>query len=335
MKKVFASVTIFLFLGLHACKKEPGLQAGGNACEDFSLSNNFGTNLQLEADVQHEHPCFNPQNGNEFVYVYTDRTQGISQLRKHDLGTGEWQILVEKPFGTADRILGPPSWGSNGWILYHTLGWDTWKVKDDGSVLERLTFNGNCQFPEWNSEASLFHSRSPDGNYRSLVRNENGIVVDTLLLEYNGQLAGAFIPDWSVDNRLCSFKGYCDNQDGHVVYFNYDTLLTLTHLWSSTNLVCTVKDIEWGNGENPTEIYFSTGEGLYRVDVVADNTCKLLDFCTSIGYETFSISPEGGFMLATRITTRVIDTDAWTIEFDRDIYRIDLATLEEMKVNLP
>ncbi len=318
------------------CEEDNFLRAGGGDCEDFSLSNDFGTNAQLEADVQYAHPSFNPKNSNEFVYVYVDRQQGVSQLRKHNIGSGQWMVLTEMPLGTTNEILGPPSWGSNGWILYHSLGLDTWKVKDDGTELTRLTFTSRSQWPIWNSTATLYNSGSVYDIY-TLIQDDMGQIVDTLLIDDNGQISGALRSDWSFDNRICTINGSCDDGNARVIHFEYGSQEIL-HSYSSTNVVCGnggVKDIAWGSGGHPTEIYFTTDEGLYRVDVTTDKTCKIMHFCTSIAYETFSVAPQGAFILATRLSTRVIDEEAWTIEFDRDIYKIDLATLAETKVALP
>lgn len=332
MSRSFLGLTLGLLVLLVSCEKDEELRAGGDACYDFNISNGFGTNLLVEADIQHRHPCFNPQNGNEFVYVYTDHSLGICQLRKHDHVTGDWQVLVEAPVGTADRILGPPSWGSNGWILYHTSGWDTWKVKDDGTGLTRLTFTGLAQWPVWNPNGLVFQSSSFSGANNSLIRNEEGAILDTLLVEDNGFQSGVRSPCWAYDTLM---------------YIRYGRFSADNFGVASLSLASNKANVLYSGLPSPHDIdqisleyqtnklFFTTREGLFQVNLENTETCKVLDFCTSVSYDSFSIAPQGGFMLATRTTTQVIDENAWTIEFDRDIYRINLTNFEETKVNLP
>src|ERR1700712_1366487 len=83
---------ILVCLIFQTCQKDPIPCSECNKCEAFPEPGggvNFVTVLANSRSV----PCFNPNNGNEFIYIKTD--SNIYSLVKHDLISEKETVLLK------------------------------------------------------------------------------------------------------------------------------------------------------------------------------------------------------------------------------------------------
>lgn len=97
---------------------------------------------------------------------------------RHNLATQERRTISTGFFGVK------PQWGKNGWILlsvWDSLGFNVYKIRDDGSDLTPLTTSGNCYNPIWDIDSKrisyAFNNVNPT---RFILMDEDGEFIDTM-----------------------------------------------------------------------------------------------------------------------------------------------------------
>ncbi len=76
-------------------------------CEVLFTPDGIITDVISEGPIQYKFPCYNPNDGNEFVFFYKNHLSNKSQLVKYNLTTHEKVILVNN-----FSIINPPKWAS-------------------------------------------------------------------------------------------------------------------------------------------------------------------------------------------------------------------------------
>ncbi|MEM7657322.1 MAG: hypothetical protein AAF399_14400, partial [Bacteroidota bacterium] len=94
-------------------------------------------------------PDFNPNNGDEFVYL-VDSGEDEKELRVFHIPTAEERVLV------SGAIRSQPDWGANGWILFSTISNQLWKIHETGDSLTQLSVEDIYEDGRWNQDGSQY-----------------------------------------------------------------------------------------------------------------------------------------------------------------------------------
>lgn len=142
------------------------------------LTNGFGQPLFITEFPYYSMPYFNPNSSDEFIYRFADGTSPKFDLIKYNLRTKGKEVIYQGFFSNR------PRWGKNGWILLNindSLGYNVYKIKDNGNDLTPLTTSGNCLYPEWNIDSEkIIYQYAFSTPTKGILIDKNGIFLDTL-----------------------------------------------------------------------------------------------------------------------------------------------------------
>jgi hypothetical protein len=212
-------------------------------------------------------PYFNPNNSDEIIYRFADGTSPEFDLIKYNLITEQKEIIYKGFF--ANR----PRWGKNGWILLNindSLGYNVYKIRDDGSDLTPLTTSGNCFNPEWdiNSEKFIYQFAFTTPT-KSILMQGDGVFLDTLLC------GGSLGKSWQHPKYMASssFKGFafynpleCEDK------YSYEV----------ENLAQSLNGAEWLDEEN---VFWCHTTGIYKTNIVTNETEIIRATCNAHCYQ--------------------------------------------------
>jgi hypothetical protein len=328
-KLIVISVWMGLSLFLFSCKEKEGTEevptycAACEPCEKFYLPESPIPYPVKPLPTQRYSPCFNPNNGNEFVYVDQDRDAKTTMLIKYNLLTQQQVILLPKV-----GVVGQPKWGKNGWIVFSN-GATIYKVKDNGDSLAQLTFEGTNQDPNIFENSILFtytggapgtagiKIMDMDGNNRNNV-TVNGTLKKNVVNGL-GEIAGSL-----GSYRLATY---------HLTTKKQETFLANDTGYYQRN----ISDKCWH--PNNTDIYFiaamiggndSTRIGINKINKHTQQETMVKNVCSVRAYNYLSISPDGTKLLVERENTTLLQ--GYTQLVGADIYIMDIDGRNEKKV---
>ena len=232
--------------------------------------------------ISYHMPCFNPNNPNEFCYLFKGGVGG--QLRKHNLQTGEDKLIYPISFSA------PPKWGKNGKITFAS-GYQVYTIDEDGKNIKKLTTVPYNMYPAWLNDTTIicYYSWDFPNSTRSLKININSNTIDTL------EVSGSIF-DVAKDGKILSpgtpylfystYKGFCEQQ-----LWEYKVQ---TH---GTDSRCAA----WH--PNCEDIFYTAhNEGLFKVNIYSKQNTLILPHCPSRRYSNLSVSPDGNWIIAERTT---------------------------------
>ena len=250
-----------------------------------------------ETSFQRLAPCFNPLNGNEFLYLTQDSLFNTILL-KFDLTTKKETVVL-----TGQRIVCQPKWGKNGWILFAGLNLQIYKVKDNGDSLTQITSVYSNTYPEWFGTDKIFFSVTSgsdkiagnkiigfDGKRLDSIQ---AIVMNTVIICNSvnelGELAGlgGGISDIAFMNLKSKQLNYL------VKDTSSNTHYTIGLTWHPNN-----NDIFYSTtvvGENNSGFV-----GICRLNKISKENVLIKNACNSRSYGLLSISPDGKKIIAER-----------------------------------
>jgi len=337
-------MTIAVMALIHSCRKDKAgppvehpaasteLACNAN-CEDIPPGPEVGWTYQ-STGPQFLTPCFNPNNSNEFVFLRRG-TASVAELVKYNLSSNSEEVLCNSiPIAT------PPQWGDSGWITFSTIGWEVWKIKEDGSQLTQLTHGAKDLFPYFSSTGQeIYYFRAKSYNNSELSQNPD-LYYEYLMMKID--LQGTKIDSVTaldiIPNNYYQTWQVASFQDDKVYFIggidNYYGLYSLDLITESTNTVFTwnttpqnyfAQDIDYFNGE----LFFTKfRRGLYKVGDMGGTEIEIRNGCGMKYYKDFSISNDGAKLIA-EVVISDYSLELGFIEEQHDIYLIDLASCEE------
>ncbi|MBV6462054.1 MAG: hypothetical protein HJHJAOHD_02196 [Flavobacteriales bacterium] len=280
-----AALVLLLFT---TCKKDPYLSIGDGDC--FDPEEGYVDPLAPRLDVLPEYyyknyhmPCFNPNNPNEFCYLFGKQGVG-GQLRKHNLQTGEDKLIYPISFSA------PPKWGKNGKITFAS-GYQVYTIDEDGKNIKKLTTIPYNMYPAWLNDTTIICYHSP---VLAIPYYLTTICTSTLQID---TVANIFTQSIDVSS------------EGKVVYvtitsstgFNITTLLPPNFVEKFIVSVPDSRCAVWH--PNCEDIFYTAyNEGLFKVNIYSKQNTLILPHCPSRRYSNLAISPDGNWIIAERLT---------------------------------
>lgn len=285
-----------------------------DVCDSFPTATG-GISIVKPKPNQRFAPCFNPNDGSEFIYVKEENFK--QKLVKYNLNTEVETILLD-----ATQIVGQPKWGKNGWITFSGANYQINLIKENGDMLHQITSSNFHLYPDWRNDSIIafefsfnlgvpyfYGELSLDGSIKDTIRNRSFTLGS---MNYYGE--GAFLI-------------FRDNPN--VNYFNNSKSVALTSFkFSGRNRI---EGISWH--PNSTDVYYSTyREGLYKVNINSKKVVKIRNGCDSRSYRYLSISPDGKKIIVERVdaTDYQNTSGSWTEE--AKIYIMDIDGKNEKNV---
>jgi hypothetical protein len=321
MYKYFAIIIVLLVAG--GCKKDspaPIEQPSVSNCSDFTgCDNSFAINYY--DSTQFQSPCVNPNNANEFIYIYKNsNTPLLNGLYKYNISNNTKQKL------SSLNTFSHPKWGKNNWILFSAINGDNreiFKIKSNGDSLTQLTAGYPDLFPEWDNKNNriIFNRQIYLGSPSSkiIITDLNGNLLDSIDNKYfhNGScntIAELALPPFS--KRECGISVVSSENKA-------ETLLIEPIKCENKN-----QGICWH--PNNLDIYYTTYYGsLFKINKSTKEQSIIKSFCDTKTYGAVSVSPNGDFLLVERIDARQINCNPW---YKSTIYKVSTDGISEIKI---
>jgi hypothetical protein len=233
----------------------------------------------------------NPFDGDEFLLLGKPSENSTNFYRYH-AKTGE-RIYLPRDILMTSR----PRWSRKGWILFEGQSgsgpgpyrWDAYKMKSNGDSLTQLTYMGNIFQPEWNWEGDKFVCYQGLTSI-SMVFDENGTILDTI----KGRPASHH--SWrhpvlrAVNNRGAVLV--TNPIQGDTLFFKMPPFESLTGFTGG---------VEWIDEEN---IVWSYEHGVFRTNILTQETVQLIASCDAITYEQPVYSFQTGKLIFKRVSRK-------------------------------
>jgi hypothetical protein len=214
----------------------------------------------------------NPHNPDEIVAAYIEAPYQPRKLAKIDLKTKNVTVLFD-PGNSYPQIYSKPRWSRKNWIIFEgqsgPQAWDIYKIKSDGDSLTRLTYRGNCLKPDWNWKGDKFICFiSPAQIPINGIFDENGVFLDTAFSVVNGgswrhpSYYVTHSPDWTI---------YVSHPAADSMVFKMEVEKASKH----------ARTADWIDDEN---FLWSSGNGVFRTNIVTGKTRTLIASCDAIVY---------------------------------------------------
>ncbi|MDR0801586.1 hypothetical protein [Fluviicola sp.] len=329
-KLVLFSLLAWIAVG---CKKDTPQPSGGSnppnqeECHDYVFNGGEVFDTYITTGVQYARPFFNPNNGDEFVYVRSG-TGTYTELVKRKISTGQETILCNSLM-----IPSQPQWGKQGWIVFSTLSLTTWKIYEDGTGLSQISPSGvECYDPIISESGDKFFGGGIPFTvygYAPAVFGLNGAVVDSILCQHGSISLG----------RLAA--GEQDFKNGY--YHFYDSSEPVENFGycklNNNQSVDKLTSFSMNDGEdvgacrNNENLYYALYKnGLYRLNLVSRQVDKIMECCQSRFIMSLSMSPDGKSIIFERVRGHQTTPGGMVIDEQSEIFLYNLITKKETKI---
>jgi Tol biopolymer transport system component len=265
---------------------------------------------------RYTHPCFNPNNAEELAFI-----RGINETYEQSLCVFNFCSGVLNCFDVAP--LDGIDWGTNGRLLFIGTDLQLWKMKPDGSELERLTTLGENSYPLWDSKGDrIAYSLTNNGNF--FILDSTGAVIET---REGMRYRGAY--DWSSDDKLITPFESGSADDIYYYDLHLDTLVKVEEVGNEEY----VNDGEWGPDG---QLYWMVRNQLAYTDMSTKERTSL--FALSSGandriYKHFSLSPDYRHIIMSREDWKQLNE--CDVEVVHSLYIMDIDGSNERKILIP
>lgn len=299
------------------------------SCHDLGGNGDGGNWTVYESAFQYKTPCFNPNNSDEFIFFYKNYQDGIYQLVKYNLQT-EQKTIVKGGFSTITS----PKWGTNDQIVFNP-NYNVSIMNSDGSGETQISSATSNLYPELDANCeNVYWQHSPVlGHPYYLVKtNLQTGVLDTVMYSNDPNYGYARRIDISTTNKLI-----CEtliNNSPFIAYSSINSINFQGLVDTDNNDMQSLTDVCWHpNGE---DFFFTVangeGAGLYKMNINNfEEATKLVSYCASKHYVDIDCDPSGQYLIGERKVNYVQNNKVYS---DSKIYKIDLNTLEETKIDL-
>lgn len=291
----------------------------------------FTPGVIYSSDFQYKTPCFNPNNSSEFIYYYKNSQDGLYQLIKYNLQTGQ-KTIVKDAFST----ITPPQWGTNDQIVYNP-NYNVSIMNSDGSGITQISSATANLYPAWDGVCeNLYWQHTPVLGHPYYLTRKNILsnTLDTLMYSSGPNNGVAKYIDISSDNKLIVRTAF-NNESSFIAYSSLDSFKLQGLVDIGSNQMQSLTDICWHpNGE---DFFFTVtngeGAGLFKMNINnLSEATKLVTYCGSKYYINISCSPDGNFIVGER--RDAYRTENNVLYQNSFIYLLNLNTLEETKIEL-
>lgn len=265
----------FLILSLTFLQCTKDNLGGNKACTSHENLTDMQGRLLFDISYPlNEMAYFNPNNSDEIIYRHDDGITSEFDLVKYNLVSKEKEVIYRGVFTNR------PRWGKNDWILLNiqdSLGYNIYKIRDDGSDLTPLTISGNCFNPKWdiNSEKFIYQFAFTTPT-KSILMNEYGVFLDTFLC--GGSVSGS----WQHSELIASasFKQLSVyNPNDCEPKYKYET----------NGVTQSLNGAEWIDEEN---VFWCHTTGIYRTNIITNETILVRATCNACCYQRPTYAPE-------------------------------------------
>lgn len=336
-KRIFYILTFLIAIGMGACVKDAPIPPPVGDCppQQQFIQSEFSNDR-----YQYREPFFNPLNANEFVYYYIDYDDyqlgnAQFQIRTYNLETNENKLLF-----TYNTPLIEFKWSRKGWIAFR----DIWAsqifiMKENGDSLIQKSENVYNYSPCWNySGSEIYYRYSPTMGfpYYFLSQPLYGNSVDTLLRPNDPFLGYAGRTDVSSKNDLVSITLIDNSLTIATSPLDILDFKSLVNMKIGFNTDFPTGMCWSADGE---KIYVSISQtGLFEINAETGAYKSIMKYCWNREYTHISSSPDGKYLIGELVEKYYRlndDGEAYgDIATNSSIYLIELATLEETKVNI-
>lgn len=271
-----------------------------------------------ETTFQFKAPCFNPNNNEEFVYIYENKITGISSLEIYNLTTKEKKVLVEDNVWDESQ----PTWGINNKIAFIMNNQVFW-INSDGTDLLQLGNDYRSHAPEWIYQDSFLtftnYWLEPPSNdngakehmYQSILSSD-GTSMDSFTVSFeNGNVGGLGLGSFNNNSRLFArIYNTDDNAEFKLGLIDIQNALSLqtTEIPNLENQSITC--VQWH--PNFEDIYFSFYySDFYKFNLPSGKLTVIMEACDSKWYDKFSFSQDGEKVLMEKVCNTFDGISIW------------------------
>jgi hypothetical protein len=308
-------INILLLLGLFSCKEDAEECLNDcEPCENFTKYSKLpSSDHSDEASI---HPCFNPNNANELVFL---------KMRTYDKGLGRIYSLIKYNLQTKkeDTLLlncksyFPPKWGKNNLIAFYDFNFQLNLINADGKNHRIISLKkGGLRYIDWKNDSIIVADFSYNlgvPNFFAELNINTGKLDTTrsnIVTEVNYNSKGEYVYDGYYSLKM--------NSHGVV-----SSLIDSTYGWEN------IRAFRWH--PNNTDIYYTTHKtGLLKVNRDTKKIVKIRNACDARFYDQLSISPDGKKIVVQR--TDVHQQSNLTPFHDEGIYLMDIDGKNEVKL---
>lgn len=306
------------------CKKDPlvPLNPGTvNECANFERCSGPSFGINYYDSTQFKAPCFNPNNADEFIYVYTNyNNSSLNGLYKYTISTHEKQKI------TSIVTSFPPKWGKNNWILFIKSNGDNrevYRIKSNGDSITQITSGHPDLYPDWDNKNNriIFNRQIYLGSPASkiMIADFNSNLIDSIDSKYFhygacNSIAELACPPYN--SRTCGITVINSQTKSESLMYEPTKCLNMNQgtAWHPNNI----------------DIYYTTNYGnLFKINKNTKSQSIIKSFCDTKTYQGISVSPDGTFLLVERIDGRIVECNAW---FKSTIYKVAIDGSSETKV---
>ncbi len=315
--KIKAIIYTSLLILAASCSKDVALSPDGE-CYDLPPSTSWTGYSYTYAQYSYLAPCFNPNSGDEFVYIREVRDSlVIGELRIKNIITGT-------DFSLTMGAWRKPNWGRNGWILFNHGDNNIWRIKSNGDSLTQLTVDGSSHDARWNYDATkyVFWQRIGSGNYYTIIADANGNHLDTLTdFSY-------YYGSWSNDDIKIS-STYDNGNESSPAYYDFNSnQIVFPATVQVSDARDNVGDSDWF--PDSRRILWNTGREINITDVVTRETRTIKYACTSKLYVWMDVSPDGQKIITSRWDQKMVGDN--TVHVESNIYLMNADGSNEQKI---
>ncbi len=313
-----------LFAG--ACRRYPSPPVDApdpsDQCEQTIDLSKPGLPISWANQFCYSKPQFNKQNANQIIYLRAEKDQpGKQSLFAYDLGSNQfWPLIHNHPqLEVADFSCGP-----QGWILIQSKDFELWKMRANGTGLERMTFvkrDGFAYSPSWSGDGSLISftvkKAIADVDGMTIIAQNNAKPLDTV---YSATGPLLFTNDPAIM--------YSIDRNGVLTQYNSQTNKKHTYRPSTNDTflrVCMMPD-----GLN---LMACEKENIYLVDIAGSSRLPLRAVCANKQYLQPNLSNDGEWMVATKRS--YTDDGINGIKLSSELYVMDKNCWHPKKILLP
>ncbi len=278
-----------------------------------------------EGDYQYYSPCFNPNNANQFVFIFKDNVRKTQELCIYDMSTQEKKVLTEN-----DNLLFQPKWSSMNWIAFNT-GHQIWRIKSNGDSLVAVTNSESSLYPAWSADGRelLFeHSKNAGVPYNIVRYNFNTLQADTI----KDQTCNLIV--CNRNNTLMALG----NESRDSPNFKKSSIQAMDKWEDIGNEMSNggnrIAGIDWGNDES-TLFITRRSTGLLRYDIANSKEHQLKCSCDTRRYGYVSVSPDGNKILFEEYDAFLTGQGAGMAEENCSIHIIDANGRHDTKIEIP
>ncbi len=210
---------------------------------------------------------FNPKNSEEIIYRNVDGLSSVFELVKYNFVTKQKEIIYQGFFSNR------PKWGRDGYILLNiqdSLGFNIYKIQDNGANLTKLTNQTNCLNPEWDIRSEhVIYQLGFTTPTKYIIMTAEGIPIDTV---FSGVSSGS---SWQHENLIATstFRGLVVSNPLDEEEFLF---------FEQENLAQSANGAEWLDQDR---VFWCHTTGIYITNIVTKDTEIIRKTCNAHCYQ--------------------------------------------------